>query len=229
MMKKILVCIVIMSTAPLMSMAQFSKYRQFGVKTGLNISNVNAGSSSFTATDVLGTTLGFTYDRVRMRFLTIGTELNFIQKGFGKEMTMLDSLSQPLGTFNNQNKISYVSIPLKLGVQLGNRIYIFGNAAVIPGLVYRAVSEVPVFDANGKVTSSRLEDIKSKTSILDLSSQIELGFGITRGRFKFYLSGAKMDSFINLWRTPIQDFNIKSTGLIAAAGIKVEFGKGLLK
>ncbi len=229
MMKKILVCIAVMFSLPLLTMAQFSKYRQFGVKTGLNISNVNAGSSSFTATDVLGTTIGFTYDRVRMRFLTIGTELNFIQKGYGKEMTLVDSLSQPLGTFNNQNKISYVSIPLKLGVQLGNRFYIFGNAAIIPGLVYKAVSEVPVFDANGKVISTYFEDVKSETSFLDLSSQIELGFGITRGRFKFYVSGAKMDSFINLWETPIQDFNIKSTGLIAAAGIKVEFGKGLLK
>jgi hypothetical protein len=229
MMKKILVFISIMFVAPLLTMAQFSKYRQFGVKTGLNISNVNAGSSSFTATDVLGTTIGFTYDRVHLRFLTVGTELNFIQKGFGKEVTLLDSLSQPLGTFNNQNKISYVSIPLKLGIQLGNRFYIFGNAAIIPGLVYKAVSEVPVFDANGKVISTYFEDIKGKTSVLDLSSQIELGFGITRGRFKFYLSGAKMDSFINLWSTPIQDFNIKSTGLIAAAGIKVEFGKGLLK
>ena len=228
-MKKILVCIAIMFFAPLLTMAQFSKYRQFGVKTGFNISNVNAGSSTFTATDVLGTMVGFTYDRVRMRFLTVGTELNFIQKGFGKQVTLLDSVSQPLGTFKNQNKISYVSIPLKLGIQLGNRFYIFGNAAIIPGLVYKAVSEVPVFDANGKVISTYFEDIKGNTSVLDLSSQIEVGFGITRGRFKFYLSGAKMDSFINLWRTPIQDFNIKSTGLIAAAGIKVEFGKGLLK
>ena len=110
-MKKILVCIAVMFSLPLLMRAQFGKYRQFGVKTGLNISNVVAGSSSFTATDVLGTMVGFTYDRVRMRFLTVGTELNFIQKGYGKEMTLVDSLSQPLGTFNNQNKISYVSLP----------------------------------------------------------------------------------------------------------------------
>jgi hypothetical protein len=56
-----------------------------------------------------------------------------------------------------------------------------------------------------------------------------VGFGITRGRFKFYLSGSKMDSFVNLWDDPSIGFNIKSTGLIAAAGMKIEFGKGILK
>jgi hypothetical protein len=164
-----------------------------------------------------------------MRFLTIGTEINFIQKGYGQELTFADSLYQPLGSFVNQNRISYISIPLKIGVQLGNRFYIFGTAAIIPGLVYRAVSEVPVFDANGNVSSTFQEDIKDDVSLLDLASQVEVGLGITRGRFKFYLSGAKMDSFVNLWDDPSIVFNIKSTGLIAAAGMKIEFGKGLLK
>jgi hypothetical protein len=96
-------------------------------------------------------------------------------------------------------------------------------------LVYKAVSEIPVIDSNGNVISTYTEDIKNEVSTLDLASQVELGFGITRGRFKFYLSGAKMDSFVNLWDTPSSVFNIKSTGLIAAAGMKLEFGKGLLK
>lgn len=212
-----------------MAWSQFSKYRQFGIKAGMNISNVHADLTSYNSKDLLGSSFGFTYDRVRMRFLTIGTEINFIQKGYGKEVTLVNSLNQPLGSFVNQNRISYISIPLKLGVQLGNRFYIFGTAAIIPGLVYKAISEIPVFDNNGNVTSTYTEDIKSQVSKLDLASQVEVGFGITRGRFKIYLSGAKMDSFVNLWDDPSTVFNIKSTGLIAAIGMKIEFGKGLLK
>ncbi len=211
------------------AMGQFSKYRQFGVKAGMNISNVQSDLSTYSTKDLVGSSLGFTYDRVRMRFLTIGTEVNFIQKGYGKEVTMVDSMYQPLGSFISQNKISYISIPLKIGVQLGNRFYIFGTASIIPGLVYKAVSEIPVIDSNGNVISTYTEDIKNEVSTLDLASQVELGFGITRGRFKFYLSGAKMDSFVNLWDTPYSVFNIKSKGLIAAAGMKLEFGKGVLK
>ena len=222
-----LIIVVFLQTS--MAWSQFSKYRQFGVKAGMNISNVQTEISSYNTKDLLGSSLSLTYDRVRMRFLTIGTEINFIQKGYGKEVTMVDSMYQPLGSFIHQNKISYISIPLKLGVQLGNRFYIFGTAAIIPGLVYKAVAEVPVFDTNGNVSSTYSENIKDEVSILDLASQVEVGFGITRGRFKFYLSGAKMDSFVNLWDSPASVFNIKSQGLIAAAGMKIEFGKGLLK
>lgn len=211
------------------ALGQFSKYRQFGVKAGMNISNVRADLSSYNSKDVLGSSFGLTYDRVRLRFLTIGTEVNFIQKGYGKEVTLVNAMNQPLGSFVSQNRINYISIPLKLGVQLGNRIYIFGTAAIIPGLVYKAVAEVPLFDANGNISSTFTEDIKDEVSVLDLASQVEVGLGITRGRFKFYLSGAKMDSFLNLWDDPSTVFNIKSTGLIASAGMKIEFGKGLLK
>lgn len=211
------------------AMSQFSKYRQIGVKAGMNISNVNADLASYNSKDILGSSIGFTYDRVRMRFLTIGTEINFIQKGYGKEVTLVNSMNQPLGSFINQNKISYISIPLKIGVQFGNRLYVFVTSSIVPGLVYKAVSEVPVFDANGNVSSTYQEDIKDEVSLLDLATQVEAGLGITRGRFKFYLSGAKMDSFVNLWDDPTTVFNIKSTGLIAAAGMKIEFGKGLLK
>ncbi len=222
-----LVILVFMQTS--MAWGQFSKYRQFGVKAGMNISNVRVDLSTYNSKDVLGSCFGLTYDRVRMRFLTIGTEVNFIQKGYGKELTLVNAMNQPLGSFVSENRINYISIPLKLGIQLGNRFYIFGTAAIIPALVYKAVAEVPVFDANGKVSSAYSEDIKDEVSILDLASQVEVGFGITRGRFKFYLSGAKMDSFVNLWDDPSTVFNIKSTGLIAAAGMKIEFGKGLLK
>lgn len=222
-----LLLVVFMQTQ--IALSQFSKYRQFGVKAGMNISNVQADLTSYNSKDLLGSSIGFTYDRVRMRFLTIGTELNFIQKGFGEEITLLDSLAQPVGSFVNQRRISYVSIPLKLGVQFGNRFYIFGTAAIIPGLVYKAISEAPVFDNDGKVTSTDIDNIKDEVSVLDLASQVEVGFGVTRGRFKFYLSGAKLDSFINLLDNPSSVYNLKSTGLIAAAGMKIEFGKGLLK
>lgn len=114
-----LIIVVFLQTS--MAWSQFSKYRQFGVKAGMNISNVQTEISSYNTKDLLGSSLSLTYDRVRMRFLTIGTEINFIQKGYGKEVTMVDSMYQPLGSFIHQNKISYISIPLKLGVQLGNR------------------------------------------------------------------------------------------------------------
>lgn len=205
-------------------------YRQFGIKAGMNISNVKTDVPSYTTKDIIGGNLSVTYDRVHFRFLTVGGEFNWVQRGFTFPITVTDSVGTTLGVADLRNKFNYFSVPVKLGVQFGNRVYIFGNAAFIPGYLLKAVSEVPVVDGSGQIIDYTWQDASNTAAQFDLSTQIEVGIGISKAkRFKLYVSAAKQQALLNIFDDPQSTFNIKSTGIIISTGMKIEFGKGLLK
>ncbi|MFM9421779.1 MAG: hypothetical protein RIR06_240, partial [Bacteroidota bacterium] len=95
--------------------------------------------------------------------------------------------------------------------------------------IISAFEEIPIVDQAGNLIGIDKQDATSNTTQFDLATQLEAGIGITRKNTKFYVSGAKQDSFINMWNTPSSTFNIKNTGFIVSTGIKWEFGKGLLR
>jgi hypothetical protein len=205
-------------------------YRQFGIKAGMNISNVNTNISAYTTKDIVGGSVSLTYDRVHFRFLTVGGEINMVQRGFSFPVTLTDSVGTQLGVAELRNKFNYFSLPVKVGLQLGNRAYIFGNVAFIPGYLMKAIAETPVIDANGQIIDYKWDDVTTTASQFELSTQIEAGIGVTKAkRYKFYVSAAKQQGWTNLFDNPASTFNIKSTGIIISTGMKIEFGKGLFR
>lgn len=213
-----------------MSAAAQTPYRQFGIKAGMNISNVTTNISSYTTKDIVGGNVSLTYDRVHFRFLTFGGELNLVQRGFTNSIMFTDSVGNQLGMADIRNRFNYFSLPVKLGVQLGNRAYIFGNVAFVPGYLLKAIAETPVIDANGQIIEYTWQDATTNASQFELSTQIEAGIGVTKAkRYKFYVSAAKQQGWTNLFNNPASLYDFKSTGIIISTGMKIEFGKGLLR
>ncbi len=222
--------LLILTASMAFSAAAQTPYRQFGIKAGMNISNVKTDVPSFTTKDIIGGNLSVTYDRVYLRFLTVGGEFNWVQRGFTNPITITDSVGTTLGLADLRNKFNYFSVPMKLGVQFGNRVYIFGNAAFIPGYLLKAVSEIPIVDENGQIIDYSWQDVSATAAQFDLSTQIEVGMGVTKAkRYKFYVSAAKQQALLNIFDDPQSTFNIKSSGIIISTGMKIEFGKGLLR
>jgi hypothetical protein len=205
-------------------------YRQFGIKAGMNISNVSTNLSNYTTKDIAGGSVSLTFDRVHFRFLTVGGEFNLVQRGFSNSIMLTDSMGTQLGVADIRNKFNYFSVPLKLGVQLGNRAYVFGNVAFVPGYLLKAIAETPVLDASGQIIDYTWQDATSTAAQFELSTQIEVGVGVTKAkRYKFYVSAAKQQGWTNLFNNPASAFDFKSTGIIISTGMKIEFGKGLLR
>jgi len=121
--------------------AQFTKYRQFGIKAGMNVSNVYTNTQNYTTKDVVGGTLSLTYDRVRARMFTFGSELNIIQRGYNNEFEITDNTGNVTDIVSLKNRFNYFTMPVKLGIQVGNAIYIFGSASVVPGMILSALKK----------------------------------------------------------------------------------------
>lgn len=223
------ICVLLFITNCVYTSFSQTSYSQLGLKAGFNISNVKTNIPSYSTKDIIGGNLSITYDRVHFRFLTVGGEFNWMQRGFTNSIIVTNAAGLSIGAANLRNKFNYFSVPLKIGVQLGGRLYIFGNAAIIPGYLLKAVTEIPIVDENGQITDYAWEDTASEVARFDLSTQIEVGIGVTKAeRFKFYVSAAKQEALFNIFNNPQSSFDIKSTGIIFSTGLKIEFGKGFL-
>ena len=174
----LVICAVILT----FSAAAQTPYRQFGIKAGLNIANVNTNLSGYTTKDIAVGSVSLTFDRVHFRFLTVVGEFNLVQRGYSNSIMLTDSVGTQLGIADIRNKFNYFSVPLKLGVQLGNRAYVFGNVAFVPGYLLKAIAETPVLDASGQIIDYTWQDATSNAAQFELSTQIEVGVGVTKAK-----------------------------------------------
>lgn len=209
-------------------------YRQFGVKTGLNIASADFVPGSVTTAPLnpgalLGGNFSFTFDRVFLRFITMGFELNYINRGYKLPVTYTDVNGVPLGQINMTYRFNYVGLPIKLGFQVGNKNYFFGNVALVSAILSKAVSEVDPNPSLGVVGGS--SNIYPSAQQYAFSKQVELGMGVTPVRnMKFYFSLSKQFAMTNFYdNTSTQAWNFKPNDLAINVGMKLEFGKGLLR
>jgi hypothetical protein len=208
-------------------------YRQFGLKTGLNIASADyvpgTMSSTLNAGAIAGGNFSFTFDRVLLRFITLGFELNYVNRGFSLPITFTDVNGNPLGQTDVTYRLNYASIPFKLGFQVGKRHYFFGNAAIIPAVLTKATYEVPSDPAHGLIGVTN--NIYASSQQYGFSKQVEIGAGITPVRnMKFYFSISKQFAMSNFFdNSSSQAYNFKPNDLALNVGMKLEFGKGLLR
>lgn len=208
-------------------------YRQFGIKTGVNVASaqLSPGSQGIGANTsaMAGGNFSLTFDRVLLRFITLGFEFNYVNRGFKVPITFNDVNGNPLGTLNASYKFNYASIPLKLGFQVGNKNYFFGNVALVSSVLTKAVNQIEANSSLGFPASSA--DIYSQAQQYAFSKQAEIGMGITPVRnVKFYFSLSKLFSMTNFFNAGATNvFNYRPNDLAINVGMKLEFGKGLLR
>jgi hypothetical protein len=208
-------------------------YRQFGVKAGVNIASADyvpgTIATPMNAGAIAGGNFSFTFDRVLLRFITLGFELNYVNRGYSLPITFTDVNGVPLGQTDITYRLNYAAIPLKVGFQFGKKHYFFGNAAIVPAILTKAISEVKADPSMGLVGGT--SNIYADAQQYGLSKQVELGAGITPLRnMKFYFSISKQFAMTNFYdNSTSQAFNFKPNDLAFNVGMKLEFGKGLLR
>ena len=103
--------------------------------------------------------------------------------------------------------------------------HVYGHEKSLANRVYMTQ---PI--GQGQVIDYTWQDATSTAAQFELSTQIEVGVGVTKAkRYKFYVSAAKQQGWTNLFNNPASAFDFKSTGIIVSTGMKFEFGKGLLR
>ncbi len=177
-MKKVLIALFVIS-----SQWAIAQNHYFGTKAGINFSTVHIGSIQFTpitSVDYLGSyTGGITYDYIFASNLIIGTEILYRQSGYTTEVS------------NNHILLKYIdeniSIPLKVGYQIGEKFTAFGNLGIVSSFLIS--SKFYSYNNDDEMTLRGGRDNTDDKTLYSLGGMAELGGGYNfKNDFLIYLS-----------------------------------------
>ena len=146
-----------------------------GYQYGLSWNSVKSDGNQTGAAQTNFST-GVTFDVVTRKKLRFGAELLYEKRGFNLGYTVILSNFDERSITNYHHQ-HYLSIPLKVGYQVGNQFYGFGAVGVVPAFTLKSTFTYPktdnAFNTTGEITEKEQLEIKP----FDLGALIDLGVG----------------------------------------------------
>ena len=159
-----------------LSISAFGQEHFVGVQAGLNFTNLTA-KETFNDTEMrTGLTGGINYELKISGKYQLGIDALYSQQGFIDKMIYIDEYGNETGEDENfKFNYDYLSIPLKIGYEMGNKIKVIPRIGIVPSFLLKAETITPKFDSNGNVIGHETIDAKDYVSKFDFRGLVELG------------------------------------------------------
>lgn len=187
-MKKLLAILLLLSTSPI-----FSQNHLIGLQSGVSWINVNSSENNDLYKARLGAMFGFNYQYQFKNKLQLGVDVLYAQKrqvvkgqythnsfppnqrGFiyNPNPTRQDG---DIVQYKQDEQYNYLSMPLKLGYSIGNKLRGFMNVGLVPSLILS--SKYTYTENGGPRTETFVVGTYSEES-LDIAGIVELGSSYT--------------------------------------------------
>lgn len=168
-----------------------------GVKGGL--SWTTARGNGFKDDFRTKLTMGFTYDYFLKKHFSIGADLLYDQRGFLYPDPPAAGIIGPnyykMVTTRNYN---YISVPLKVGFNYGEKIFGFANVCLVPSFLVKSEIVTTRFNTDGSIRDIGISDRTGTSTQLDFSGLLEVGGGYKFGRYWVYSSISYQHSFYDI-------------------------------
>jgi len=208
----------------LASIVMFAQNHYIGIKAGANFSNVSFNTDPIVDdfNSRTGVVAGLTYDYYFLKFLCIGAELAYEQRGYNLEVNFTNEIGEEIGEGKINYNYDYIKIPLKAGVIFGKRFSFFANIGVVPAVNVISKWKVPI-DVQGQSE----KDTKDKVNDFDFAGMAEIGAVFSfLGRFQAFVSFAYQHSFTGFNNSEYHgDLKMMHYGFSVAGGIKYALKK----
>ena len=211
-MKRILIVLLLVFTSPVFGQNHF-----LGLKSGINWTNVNS-SLNFNTNKRTTANIGITYlYRVNKNF-HLGTDLLLYPKGFTTSVEFTDENGYPLDYNKVYFKYNYLTLPLKAGYSIGNKIAGFVNFGIVPSYLISAEHTFPSLDNNPDGETIDVTDLVNK---FDFAGMIELGGSYkTNDWLNIFVSLNYQHSFTSITNNEyLADSEVKNFGISLSFGI----------
>jgi len=216
-MKRIVIIVFI-----LISSIAFGQNHFIGVQGGGSITNITA-KEDFNDTGMrTGFSGGISYTLKFAEKYQFEINALYAQLGYTDDIILTDDIGAYLGKEKNEFNYDYLSTPLKIGYEMGNKIRIIPRIGIVPSLLLNAKTIVPFFDSNGNIVSHKTLDVKDDVSKFDFSGLIELGFeNRLSDNILFCLDFNYKHSITSFSNTDyFEGLNMRHYGFSVAAGVK---------
>jgi Outer membrane protein beta-barrel domain len=206
----------------------YSQNHFIGVKGGVNATNI-ISTNFFSQTDSrIGRTAGLTYDFFIKEHFSVGADLIYYQRGFSNDGEFTSDAGNPIGKkYTTTFFYDYLSLPVRSGFTIGNKLHGFANVGVIPSLLLEAKTTTPNVDTDGNTVGNQTYDVTKSVSKFDLAGVMEIGGGYKcTGRFWLYTSFSYQRSFTTITNSEyFANSQIRHTGMTLSLGLKYALKK----
>jgi hypothetical protein len=160
----------------LISSVAFGQKHLIGIKGGLNFTNFTSKEgfeSTSTKTGLIG---GITYDFLLTDKYRIGVDILYSQRGVKDKFVIIDDFGTYMGEVDTEMNYDYLSIPIKFGYELGDKIKMIPKIGIVPAIAIKAEMTSPTFEGNGFViTGQETIDHMDNVSKFDFGGIVEFG------------------------------------------------------
>jgi len=171
------------------SISAFGQTHFLGIKGGINWSNVDTDVSIYSNRDNrIGFSGGLTYEyHFKKPYFVAGADLLYAQKGFRIEKYFPNEGENVGGNLEIINNYNYLSLPLKGGVVIGEKITGFVMLGLVPSRVIKAESILSLQFSDGRKDEINT-DIIDKVTKIDFAGLAEIGGSILIGGRLFIIT-----------------------------------------
>lgn len=205
--RKIIIILILISTNPV-----FGQNHHIGLKGGCNLTNEYLNNDIRDKRNRTGFNCGLTYEyQINNRF-NFGLDLLYFQKGFEINQNLT---KKEYNSFN----YDYLSIPVKGGFFIGDKVSGFVNIGIVPSILINAKVTGPSLFYHEEKKSL---DFTDKVTKFDFGGLIEIGGNCKLGdKLLIFLSLSYQHSLTTVTNTYyVSNFKVKHYGITLSGGLK---------
>jgi hypothetical protein len=154
----------------------FGQKQLIGLQGGLNLTNFTS-KESFQYTEMkTGFIGGITYDLILTEKYVLEIDILYSQRGANDQFSIIDDFGQYAGQVETEMNYDYLSFPVKIGYELGNKLRVIPKIGIVPAAIIKAEITSPTFGGNGGIVIGKETiDHKDYVSKFDFGGIVEIG------------------------------------------------------
>ncbi|MDR2145810.1 MAG: PorT family protein [Tannerella sp.] len=150
----------------------------WGVKSGVNYTNITAKNAFGDEDFRTGLIVGITYDYFFRKHFSIGADVVYNQRGSMPNIIYDDNSGSPTGQKGIfKLNYDYVTVPLKVGYNYGTTFYRFANIGLTPSILVDAKTFIPSIVPAETVLPAEIHNVKNRVNQFDIGGFVEIGGG----------------------------------------------------
>lgn len=193
---KTLITIIIV----LINLTAISQIHYLGLKGGVNWCD-QSGDFLKNTESVRRFSFGLDYGFKFKNNLKIGGNILFSQTGFKDPLIFTDEFGNPTDKdpVYTEFLYDYLSIPIKVGYEYGNKGFVYGNIGIATSFLLNAKTSSPAFNEYFEEVGRSEFDVTNNVAPIEVGGIIEVGFGYTfLENLSVYLEGSFHHGFTTI-------------------------------
>lgn len=174
---KVILTIIIVS----INLIAISQSNYIGLKGGVNWCNQTGNNYFKNSESIQRFSFGIDYAFRFKNNLKIGGNILYSQTGFKLPFEFTDEFGNPINVrpVYSEFLYDYLSIPIKVGYEYGNKGFVYGNIGMATSFLLNAKTISPVLNENLEEVGRTENEITDQVAPIELGGIIEIGFGHT--------------------------------------------------